>query len=182
MIDPLKIPKEDFPLIVFSDKTYGIVEFLIKLRTRGRYNHVMWAIAPNTFATQSGSFKLLPFKSYMQRGNRLKFVKVKCLDDGDKELIVSSTKVKSEKKWWKRSYDYLGIIGQALGIKKVNVNGLHYCSEDVVYHLARFSCFYDDNAQEVINSMPKHESPEGLNEYMKKHQDVFEVYGRWADD
>ena len=179
---PQDIPVGDFPLIVFADHTYGWVEAFIKMRTRGQYNHVMLAIAPDTFASQGGRYTKQPFSSYMKAGNRLKFVRIIGLSKVGAAKILSSVENKLKMPWYRKRYDWLGIFGQAIGIKKVNNPWLEYCSEDVAVHIKECAKYFSDKHKTVLELIPAHGSPQDLNEYVKKYPSLFETYLRWDSD
>lgn len=176
------IPVNDFPLIVFSDHTYGWVEFFIKMRTKGEYNHVMIATAKDTFATQGGTYSKQPFSAYMKRGNRLKFVRIIGLTREGADKILASIEKKLSMPWYRKTYDWLGIFGQAIGIKKVNNPWLEYCSEDVAVHIKECAKYFSDKHKTVLELIPAHGSPQDLNEYVKKYPSLFETYLRWDSD
>jgi hypothetical protein len=177
------IPEMDFPLIVFSDHTSGLIAALIKTRTDATYNHVMWAVEPGMFASQGNTYSKVPFKRYMQRTSRLKFVKVIGLTAIQKRIILTSINRKLALPWYKKLYDWFGIFGQAVGIKSINVNGLNYCSEDVALHLTSIVDYVADVAfYEALSLVPLHGSPEDLNAYFKKYPKYFATYGRWEGD
>jgi len=184
-MNPDAVLKQDCPLIVFSDKTSGLVEFFIKLRTKGDYNHIMWLPWPREFASQGNTYSLAPLDRYMKKNNRLKFYSVNGLTPVQKALIVESITKKLARPWWRKKYDWLGIAGQAIGIKWINTPWLSYCSEDVPYHLkymAEKGLNQDNSLYKVIMGIPSHASPQELNEYFKKFSQHFSVYGKWEDD
>jgi len=173
IIDPLKIKESDLPLVVFSDHAWGFINWLIKWRTKGRYNHVMMMIEPGKLASQSNVFKSIPMKKYLRKGNRLKFWKFKRLTHHQKDYIKYAVRAELKKPWWGRRYDYLGILGQAVGISKINNPWLNYCSEIV----RRFLCT-------ILMGLPYHPSPKELNEVFKhdRYKEDIEVLGYWFDD
>lgn len=183
-MDPLSIPAPDFPLIVFSDNTSGLIEFLIKVRTDGNYNHVMWAIAPNTLASQGNTYSTVGFDRYMKKENRLKFVKVTGLTESQNLLILQSIKQKLARPWYQKMYDWIGILGQAIGWRGFSTPGWDYCSEDVPRHLLYMASFLDQDSpiKKAIFAIPPHLNPGDLNDHFKKYPDIFEVYGRWEGD
>ena len=183
--NPANIFPADLPLLVFSDNTSGLIEFFIKFCTKGDYNHVMWANRPGYFASQGNTYSEAPLSRYLKRGNRLKYVEVIGLTPAQKQLIKASINKKLALPWYRKMYDWLGILGQAINVKRINTPWLDYCSEDVPQHL-KFVAQYlqdDDLKKKVFLGIPYHLSPQGLNEYTKKYPEVFRTYGKWeADD
>lgn len=185
-IDPRLLTDADAPLIVFSDHSSGFVEWLIKMRTKGDYNHVMWFYRQGFFASQGNTYSEAPLDRYMKHGNRLKFYRLIGITPVQKYLILASIRKKLSLPWWKKCYDWFGIFGQAIGVKWVNTPWLQYCSEDVPSHLkymAESGIPEYENAHKVIMGIQKHFSPQELNDYFKQFPEIFQVYGKWeADD
>lgn len=181
--DPRLIPDTDLPLIVFADQTDGLMAFLIKWRTKGEYNHVMIMHKPWYVASQGNTYTEFPISRYMLHGGRLKFFRLVLLTSAAKIALINNIQDELKKSWWQRSYDYLGLLGQAIGLKWLNMPGLHYCSEDVVYHLKEISEYLLTAQQKIINEIPNHGSPQELHDYFQRNPTVFSEYGKWeADD
>ena len=178
------ITEKDLPLIVFSDTTSGFFEFLIKWRTRGSYNHAMWSAHKGLFASQGNTYSEVPYSRYTTHGKRLKFFQILDLSIIDRNRIISSIEMKLEKPWYKKMYDWLGIVGQVVGVDWLNDPALEYCSEDVAHHIFYMANLLPDNfyKKKILLSIPRHASPEELNEYFKKYPEVFRVYGEWDSD
>lgn len=183
-VEPRCILSKDLPLIVFSDNTSGWLEFLIKFRTNGAWNHIMWMRRPWYFVSQGNAYSEIKVERYMKKGNRLKFVEILGLAKGDKELISATIQKKLNRPWWRKRYDYFGIVGQAMGINWINTPWLDYCSEDAVQHLKIWSGTLpaDDERRKVIQAMGCHMNPQQVNEYFQNHPNVFKVYGEWSSD
>ena len=183
--DPLKIHHDAFPLICFTDQASGLMEFLIKWRTNSSYNHVMWATRPDVFASQGNTYSEVAFKRYMRKNSRLKFVEVIGLTPVQKNLLLASIRKKLQQPWWKKRYDWLGIAGQAIGLRWINTPWLNYCSEDVPQHLkfvAEKGMPNESILKQIIDNIPQHTSPEDLNIYLKLHPEYFKILGRWEGD
>lgn len=185
-MNPGEITDKDIPLIVFSDLTSGLIEFFIKMRTKGDYNHVMLMHRPGYFASQGNTYSEVPISRYMKKNSRLKFYQIVGLTPVQRRFIVESVEKKLKKPFWQKWYDWVGIAGQAVGIKNINIPGLEYCSEDAPHHpkyMASKALEPQSELYRVIMGMPEHASPQGLNEYFKKYPDVFRVFMKWeADD
>ena len=180
--DLLNIQEDLFPITVFSDNATGFFPYLIRVRTKGMYQHIMTAIRNRTFASQGVvTFSKVPFSSFMRKGFRLKFVGAR-LSKGGKVAVLDSIYEKLGKSKDKRVYDFLGILGQLLGLKWINNPFTHICPEDVVHHLKKAIPYETEEVAEVLRGLPDHGSPEDVNEYQKKHQNVFYVIGRWQYD
>jgi len=169
-IDPLKIPQEDLPLIVLSDHSSGFVQWAIKSRTKGNWNHAMVCLKQGTFDSQGNLFSRIPMSRYMTEHSRLKFWKIKDLTVEQKALIRLRIIKRLNLPWWKRRYDYSGILGQFLGLRWINNPFTAYCSEQV-----------RQDFLENIVTIAKHPSPADLNRRFKRHP-WMEVYGIWNGD
>lgn len=185
-MNPKEISPDVLPCFVFSDETSGLIEFLIKFRTKGDYNHVMLQCRPGFFASQGNTYSEAPLSRYMNKGKRLKYVEVLGLTPVQKKLVVASVNKKLALPWYRKLYDWLGIVGQATGLPWLNTPGLNYCSEDAPSHfmfMAQLGLDDADPKKAILLGMGGHKSPQGLNEYMKKYPNVFHVVGKWeADD
>ena len=181
-IDMRSINEKDLPLIVFSDNTSGLIEFIIKYRTKGAYNHVMWANKKGKFASQGNTYSEVDVSRYMKDGNRLKFVNILGITPYQRSLIIESIDNKLARPWYKKMYDWLGIFGQAIGLNKINIPGLNYCSEDAPQHLKNAYFAFGFPMRAIIKNMPDHMSPQEFNEYLKKYPEIFAVYGYWDSD
>lgn len=179
---PNFIPEIDCPLIVLSDDTSGIFEFFIKWRHKAPYNHIMWMHRPGFFASQGNTYSEAPLKRYMKPTNRLKFWKIKNLTPVQRKLILASIQKKLNLPWWKTTYDRLGIIGQATGVKFINNPWREYCSEDVPHHLKNVEKSLPDGLAEIVRSIPDHAYPYQIDRILEKFPDYFEVYGYWQGD
>jgi hypothetical protein len=180
IIDPWKTDIADLPLVCFSDHSSGLIQWLIKLRTKAAWNHVMMMIitpekkedklGKYCFASQGNMFSCSKLQRYMTKRHRLKFFYVK--DLSIQETIALKKKISDDLKapWYKRFYDYLGIVGQAVGIKKVNSPGNMYCSERVAATLKL-----------ILDDIPEHPSPQDLDNVLEKHERAG-VYGYWLGD
>lgn len=169
-INPKKIDWKDLPLIVFSDHSYGLIQWAIKVRTQGNYNHVMIMIEPDYFSSQGLRFERVPIEKYLLKNNRLKFWKIKDLTSEERKTIEQRIIRKLRAPWWKVNYDFLGIIGQAVGVTWLNIPWKQYCSESVI-----------NDIKDIVHVPDKHLAPEQLNEIFKIHSRM-EVFGRWAAD
>jgi len=174
-------PEKKMPYIVFSDHTSGLIEWLIKFRTKGHYNHVMFSHRQEFFASQGILYSETPFRRYMKKGNRLKFVEIIGFSDAQKLMVIESIKKKLALPFYKRIYDFLGIIGQAVGVGIINVPWYDYCSEDVPEHL-KAAIITDADLKSVITAMPTHMNPESFNAYLKKFPQYFKVAYKWDSD
>lgn len=177
-IDPLKI-KSHLPFITFSDDTSGLIEWFIKMRTKGAYNHVM-VLRGGEFVSQGNTYSAVDPARYMKPRNRLLFIGIKNVPDAFYETMLASIERKLDLPKHKKAYDWLGIAGQAIGLKWFNDATLQYCSEDVAGHMRKAADRADTiELYKILHKMPKHAHPQELLDYLLKHEDYFYVAGYW---
>ena len=181
MKHPYKMMCDDLPLIVLSDHSSGFIQWAIKWRTKANYNHVMSMIYPGLFTSQGNTFSEVPLDRYMTKNSRLKFWRIKDLTLEEESLIRGRILRRLALPWWKRGYDYLGILGQAVGLKFINNPWNVFCSEQVLKDwlegIISLRIVDGDN----VTELSEHPSPKDLNEFFKNHPRM-EVYGRWSSD
>lgn len=169
---------EDIPILVFSDHTTSMFSWLIKWRTKGTYNHVMYYIGGGMFATQNNVYKKVKIEKYQHKKSRLLFFRLKVSQQA-KRAILKSIEDKLSLPWWKRRYDWWGIIGQAVGIKKFNARRLEYCSEDVIEHLSACIDLVNDDQEAIITTLPRHEHPDKIKSIAMDNPLLFDMLGTW---
>lgn len=172
-INPETIPPQDLPLIVLSDFSSGIIQSLIKIRTKGYFSHSMVMHRPGFFASQGNMFSEAPLGRYTKDGNRLKFFKIIDLTKEERSILLDKIQKDLKAHWLRRWYDYPGIIGQALGWRWFNSPFRAFCSERVATWLRTLP---------RLSYFPEQPSPEELNRIMKAHPEHFEIYGLWDSD
>ena len=173
-VNPEIIPEADLPLIVLSDFSSGVIQSLIKIRTSGSFSHVMVMHRTGFFASQGNMFSEAKLERYMKEGNRLKFFRIKNLTEEERRALSRKMEADLAAPWWRRWYDYRGIIGFAIGLRWLNSPFRMYCSERVASWLKALSRFN--------KILPLHPSPEELNKIMKEDTYNFDFYGLWDSD
>jgi hypothetical protein len=181
--DPREILSNNMPLIVFSDHTSGLIEWVIKMRTKGLYNHVMLAMSKGKFVSQGNTYSEIGMERYMGRRNRLLFIEVLGLTNTQKKQMYTSVYSRIKLPWWKKGYDWLGIVGQAIGIKSLQIKGLNYCSQDIYLHLMAIRL--NENQPHLKAAFAKlnpNGSPQDHHNVFLKHPEAFGVFGIWQGD
>lgn len=182
-MDVKRITEKDLPLIVFSDTADGIISSVIKVNTGSEWNHVMILHKLGYCASQGLTYCEVSIDKYLRKNNRLKFYKINGINWLQKKVMHDSIEKKLELPWYRRFYDFLGIIGQAIQVRSFNTPFLDYCSEDVPFHLRAIAPFFDNSlARAIVKNLPPHASPEQLNQYLKDNPSVFSLYGVWDSD
>ena len=166
-IDPRKIKLDDCPVFILSDDIRGFFGWGIKFRTNSNYSHAMIMIRPRYVCTQGWLFREIPLEKYMKPFIRLKFWRCKDMTFDESKYMRKVLEEKLALPWWKRLYDVLGVAGQLIGLRALNIPWLNYCSEGLVKIISR-----------IIPDMQKRPSPKDINETFK-HNERMEVMGYW---
>ena len=169
IIKPSEIKKEALPLLVFSDEVRGPISFIIKVHSKGNYGHTMFLIEPGVLASQGGLYRRVPLKKYLTGRHRLKFWQPD-LTGSEKVRLIKTINKTLNQPWWRRTYDYVGIIGQLFRLKSIQLPFQNYCSE----RDARF-------IRKYIPEIPLRPSPSELNRACAKINKV-KYYGHWFQD
>lgn len=170
-INPLNINKGNLPLFVCSDDNNAFMSWAIRKHTKAQYSHTMMMVEPGFFATQGMMYKSVPVEHYMKPNIHLKFWKYKTHDKDIGKQIIEMTKRDLKLPWWKRRYDFAGIIGQLLPFKwtrKFNIPWRKYCSERVA-----------DYVRVIYPEFKNiHPTPSEINEFFKKQNEMV-IKGYW---
>lgn len=125
-----------FPVLVMEHDEQSAAGGAINVLSHGNWNHVMWLISPTEFATQDPiGFHVVPVAKYINNpAKRLKFYAIN--DPFRREALMREIRRKLALPWYKRRYDFLGILGQALHIPWLQMPwGAQYCSEEAASDL-----------------------------------------------
>jgi hypothetical protein len=161
------IPLGEYPFLVFSDNVRGIFSFLVRVRTRGYFGHVMWLVGPDELASQWFYFKRFSLDHYSFCN--LKLVHNAGWTGSEKALLITNIREALKRPWYQSLYDVPGIIGQLIGIPSLQVPWQDYCSETGDF-LKAVDSDYD----------LKSPDPEELNQWTKARQDRYSVYCRYS--
>lgn len=169
-LDDIKaIPPGAYPFMVFVDNIRGFFSLGVKIRTKGSYGHYMWLTAPDTFASQWFYYKLFKVDDF--KGESLKLVYNPAWTDKERDILTAAILIDLKKPWYRTMYDVPGMFGELLGIDRINMPGLDFCSERGKY-LKLIDPKYD----------LKSPTPQQLNDWTKANQDRYKVYGRYTPD
>jgi hypothetical protein len=168
--DILAIPEELCPMMVFSDNLRSLISWGIKMHEKGNYNHAMWYLGNGKVASQNLLFEIEPIKNYWSKC-RLKFWHAPLWSREMRRKIKREIIYDTNKRWYKRLYDPLAIVGQALHLDWLQTPGFDICSDKAKY-LAILDPLYD----------LEHPDPEDVNRWLEKNQGRYQVYGRYVPD
>lgn len=164
VIDPLKIKPEDLPMVIVTDDRRGWLGWIIKNHSHGNYNHIMEMLNPGYVVSQDpGGYKEVPIEKYMKDFIFMKFWKYKDITTEQKKKWFGVVRYDLNQP---SGYDFLGLIGQLLGLRWIQDSRRRYCSERVAEHL-RFVLDFQ---------IPKQPTPSDINALLKTIPSM-EVYG-----
>ncbi len=174
IINPKEIKINDLPLIVLSDDRRGFIGWIIKQHSKGSYNHVMMMTRPGYLASQGFlTYAEIPVEKMMKPGIMLKFWRYNPIKHNEKIDINIAIANDLKKNWFKRSYDFLGIVGQFTGLRWIQSPWKFYCSEIVAKYLRLIP--------ELKDKIPVHPSPADLNKLFHTIPGFVE-YGCYLED
>jgi len=161
------------PLFVLSDNLRSFFAAGIKRHEHGNYNHFMVMHRTGFFASQDWIFREVPAEKYLEY-HRLKFWTNKEWKKIERKLLIRKIKRDLEKAWWRRIYDPLAIVGQAINQEWIQIPGIDICSDKGRY------LKYVDYTYNL-----KYPSPSDVNKwFQEKEQEKrkYRVFGRYSPD
>jgi hypothetical protein len=132
IINPLSWTPADLPKIVFESDRGSFFGWLIQDITKGVWNHAMMATQPGAFSSmQFNGFHEDPMTDDMDKTTVLKFYSINSMTAAQWQTMLSvvAKKLATQKSFW--SYNYLGLVGQALHIPQITNPFQEFCSEEV---------------------------------------------------
>ena len=156
LVDPCSITNKDCPVFVQSTDMRSFFGFGIRARTKSNWNHSMIMRIAGKLATQSNIYKEIDIQRYMKPGCMMKFWICKDITPFEKNTIVLRINIELCMPWYKKLYDFPGVVGQLFGLRWFNIPFLNYCSERVSTKLSV-----------IIPDIPKHPTPEDIDTIFK---------------
>lgn len=80
------------------------------------------------FASQGVLYKAIPIERYLDT-QLMEFWHCDDMTAVERLYILEKINKGLKLPWWRRIYDYPGVIGQALGLRNIQIPFLNYCSE-----------------------------------------------------
>lgn len=165
------IPPVHLPLAVLSYNYRSMLATLINIFRKSDYNHFMWMHRPGFFATQDLWYREVPISKYTG-SNRL------ALWYNPEWTLFERAKITREiKKWlakppFSTRYDWIALIGQAIGLGRAIQNPLtRICSD-----YGSFLKLVDSNYN------LKNPAPDQVEKFFKKYPDKYKIYCRYITD
>jgi hypothetical protein len=173
-IDPKEITESQLPIIILEEDRQGMFGWAIRWHCKDNYNHAEIMVHPGKVASQNpGGYKEWPIDKVMTSRAFLKFWQFDPVDHSEIDIIREAVEKDLAKPWWKRRYDFLGILGQAVGLRWIQSPWGKFCSESVAANLRLIP-----RLQAVIPPRP---SPAELNQIFKTMPEM-KMIGYWWKD
>ena len=173
-IDPLKFTEADMPVIILCDGLKDPIAAFTKVHTAGNYSHTVIMVEPGKIVSQDFVLRKRNVEAYRTSDYVLKFIKIKRLSKKVKKEIFKAVEDDLNKPWYKRLYDIVGFIGQAIKIPKLNTPWLNYCSENTAKYMR-----LDSRVKKVLK---KQVSPSDINRVVNANPQLFKCLGYWFED
>ena len=81
--------------------------------------------------------------------------------------------------WYRKTYNWLQIVGQAIGLPWLSFPGLDDCSQDVIYHLKAAAKYLPNVDNTVIQGIPNNFNPEQWAAIQFNNPSVFKRAYSW---
>jgi hypothetical protein len=166
--DVLNIKEEFLPLAVLSRNFYSHFATEIGQFDKSVWNHFMWMIHPGKFVSQDWLFHEVPAEKYLEGKHMLKFWHSPTWAVPDRLSLIADLEACLKQPWYKRSYDFLQLIGIKIGLRKLNLPWLRICSD------------WADRFKKVDKDFEgKHLTPGESNKWCENRCPPYEVFGRY---
>lgn len=185
--DPRLIQQSDDPTMWFyygTDLISDAINFRTDIKGDLPWNHAMVSIVQGEFVWQSmgiiNAYKEGPMNVYMTQGSKLGCVKFVNNNAAFACAFNKSVQKRLTAPWWVTQYDYLGIMGQAIGVPWIHTPGLRYCSVDALRHAVNACPNLPKSDQLILNNIPPEINPEALWNIITQNPNTFSVEGIWS--
>lgn len=173
-IDPLKLTESQLPIIILVEDRQGMVGWAIRWHNKSNYNHIQWMVKLGKVASQDPTgYKEKPIEKCMRSQAFMKFLQFDPIDREEIKIITDQIEKDLAKPWWKKRYDFLGIIGQFTGLRWIQSPWAKFCSERVATNLRLIP-----RLEKII---PKRPNPSELNTIFKSMAEM-KLLGYWYAD
>lgn len=172
-VDPLKfVPRQIY--IMLCNDAQGMLGWFIKWFTKGNYCHAAIIRRPGFVCTQNDFYREVPIQTYLINSEGLKFWVINNLTDAEFNLINAAIYTDLEKPWYRRMYNYLGLVGQALHVPGISMPGQDICSQRDAEYLRLLP--------RLAAVVPEHPSPADLDLIFRNNPLLFTNIGYWWQD
>lgn len=168
----LSIPKSALPLAVLSADSNALFSLGIRWRRNSTWNHFMWMHRPGYFASQGFTYSEVPVTKFIGVGKRLKFWHNPSWNLQERQALLNCIDVWLKKPAFTTRYDWIAIVGQALGVAWIQNPLTRICSEyGTLLRESEVDPRYD----------LKTPAPDEVDAWFNCHSE-YEVFGRYAGE
>lgn len=162
--------------IMLVNNSRDFVSWGIKDDTASNYSHAGTQRTPLGFDSQEmfQLFKNVPIKNYMIPSNMLKFWSINNLTQEEWQMLNSAVQADLDAPWYKKIYNYIGIIGQFTKFTWISMPGTYFCSQRVAKYLRMLSRF--------SAVLPENVSPGFEDAFFNAHPELVTCIGYWFSD
>lgn len=171
------------PLLVFTSQS-DIISDLIELREDGSWgingevSHMMTMTEHGLFNCQDSSgFSQIPVSRYMTAGTRIVFIDFVNMTE---QAYQAMCLVISER-LGKQGYDWLQIVGQAIGLDFLHMPGTEDCSEEGVREMKGVAPYLSPFDKNLINAIPNQMNPQQVLQLCLNNPSTFSTFGIYKD-
>jgi len=185
-LDPTTLNPVNNPRLVFTSQS-ELVSDVIELCEDGSFNqdfdvsHMMTLTMPGLFNCQDpGGFRQIPVKDYMVKGTKIFFFSFVNINPQAYQAMCQAVDSKLARPWWQKSYDWLQIVGQAVGLKWLHFPGTDDCSEEGVREMKAMGPYLPNSDNALIQSINNQSNPQDVLNLCLKNTDTFSFDGLWS--
>jgi hypothetical protein len=181
--DPRLIPQTSMPIMIDCNQTDfdgNVIDFRTDIKGIHPFCHSMIAIDQGQFVTQwpNGYFEI-PMAKYMTPNTYLQFTTLVNSNPAFVEAFRTSVLAKLNGPWWRKAYNWVQILGQAVGLPWLSFPGLDDCTMDVIFHLKSVSIHLPMPDNEIIQVIPNNCNPEQFADIKMQNPSVFNILGAY---
>lgn len=175
ILDPRTIPQSEFPFIVSKGGGIDLMSKLIRWRTKSWCEHSMLAINAGKFVWEDTAnwYGEGPMEKYMVPDVCLKFYSLNNINPAAIEALRNYVYTRINSPWYHKMYDWLGIVGEAVGLPKIHTPGLEYCSVDAIHALESMGPPIGGDDQKIIANIDPEENPGYLDMFENNYPKIF---------
>lgn len=174
--DPRLIPTSEGPMIVSKGGGTDLMSRLIRWRTKSWCEHSMLFVNQGEFVWESAAswYGPGPMDSYLTPGTCLRFYRLVDINPAAVIALNNYIATRLASPWYDKTYDWVGIVGEAIGFPKIHTPGLEYCSVDAIHALEAMGTAIGGDSENIIAAIPPEENPGYLDLVMNQYVSVFQ--------
>lgn len=177
IIDYRTIPQREIPLIISCNQeniTGEAIDFSTGLPNVPPCCHSMNSIDQGEFVSQSpGGYNEIPMRLYMVPKTQLIFVELVNCNSEFIAAFRASVLGKLNGPPWRKAYNWLQIVGQAVHLPWLSWPGIDDCSQDTIFHLKVAAPKLPPADNEIIQAIGNNSNPEEFLAYQLNFPGVF---------